>query len=163
MIYGDGEDEFAGFNFCRFTIRIENDDESPDTRGQLKIIQEKLDSLHQASKPSSTDEYSQATVKSLLETLTKEHSTNLEKMNKVVDNSATVCNKTTKKVNKLISDATTFMNNFQTSFELNTTKATKQYLILAPLLKLKGKNFKKFIVALKIMLLKVVDYLVGNI
>ncbi|CAI9266753.1 unnamed protein product [Lactuca saligna] len=38
----------------------------------------------------SDDEYSQAIIKSHLETPTKEHSANLEKMNKTVDASATV-------------------------------------------------------------------------
>ncbi|CAI9260277.1 unnamed protein product [Lactuca saligna] len=62
-----------------------SDDEAPVTREQLKAVNEKLDSFLQSSKASSTGYYSQATIKSFLETLTKEHSANLEKMNKAVD------------------------------------------------------------------------------
>lgn len=78
MIYGDGEDDLLGFTFSPFTIRTESDDEAPVTKGKLKAIHEKLDSLLQASKPSSSDDYSQALIKPILETITKEHSSNLE-------------------------------------------------------------------------------------
>ncbi|CAI9301850.1 unnamed protein product [Lactuca saligna] len=64
-------------------------------------------------------------IKSLVKTLTKEHTTNIEKMNKAVNDSTDVFNKTTEKVDKLISDAIVFMNNFQTSFESNTAKANE--------------------------------------
>ncbi|CAI9295633.1 unnamed protein product [Lactuca saligna] len=87
MIVGDDED-FARFTYSLFNIRTKSDDEAPITRGKINAIDEKLDSLLHVSKASSTDDYSQATIKSLLETLMKEHSTNLEKMNKVVDASA---------------------------------------------------------------------------
>ncbi|CAI9266615.1 unnamed protein product [Lactuca saligna] len=135
MIYGDGEDEFTRFTFSPFTIRTKSDDEAPVMKGKLKSIHEKLDSLLKASNPSSTDYYSQASFKSIIETLTKEHSSNLENMNKVVDASATICNKMTKKGNKLISDATSFMNNFQTSFESNTTKPNESIANLGSSLK----------------------------
>lgn len=51
-------------------------------------------------------------MKPFLETLTKEHSDNLEKTNKVVDASASVCNIATEKVDKLIIDARSFMEKF---------------------------------------------------
>ncbi|CAI9280154.1 unnamed protein product [Lactuca saligna] len=92
------------YTFSPFTIRTESDDEAPVTKGQIKAIHEKLDSLLQASNPSSSDDYSQAAVKSILVTLTKEHSSNLEKMNKVVDASATIYNEMTEKVDNLVSD-----------------------------------------------------------
>ncbi|CAI9280548.1 unnamed protein product [Lactuca saligna] len=81
------------------------DEEAPVTRGQLKEIHEKLYLLLHALKASSTDDYSQATVKSLLDTLTKEHSAKLENMNNAVDASTTVCKNTTETVDKLITDA----------------------------------------------------------
>ncbi|CAI9288598.1 unnamed protein product [Lactuca saligna] len=143
MIYGDDEDDFEGFTYSLFTIRTESDDEALVMRGKLMAIHEKLDSLIQASNPSSTDEYSQATVKSLLETLTKEHSTNLEKMNKGVDDTATVCNNTTEKVDKVIFDATAFMNNFQTSFESNTAKANEAISNLGSSLKAEREKFQE--------------------
>lgn len=74
MIYGDVEDDLVGFTFSPFTIMNDNDDEAPVTKGQLKAMHEKLDSLLKASKPSSTNDYSQASFKSILETLIKEHS-----------------------------------------------------------------------------------------
>lgn len=65
---------------------------------KMKAINENIDTLLQVSKPSSSsDEYSQVSINSILETLTKEHSSNLEKMNNVVNASTSVCNETTKK------------------------------------------------------------------
>ncbi|CAI9304132.1 unnamed protein product [Lactuca saligna] len=71
-------DDFARFSNSSFNTKTESNDEAPVTRGQLKAIHTKLDSLLHASKASSTDDYSQETIKSLLETLTKEHSAKLE-------------------------------------------------------------------------------------
>ncbi|CAI9281359.1 unnamed protein product [Lactuca saligna] len=85
MIYGDGEDDLQGCTFSPVTIRSEVDDDTPVTKGQLQAIHDKLDSLLQASKPS--DDYSQASVKTILETLTKEHSSNIEKMTTAMDES----------------------------------------------------------------------------
>ena len=87
------------------------------------------------AKTSSINDYSQDTVKSILETLTKEHSTNLERMNKAVDDSTSVYNKTNKKVDKLISDAQVFMEQFQSAFESNTAKANEVISSLGSTLK----------------------------
>ncbi|CAI9294329.1 unnamed protein product [Lactuca saligna] len=103
MIYGDDDEDFAGLTYSPFNIRTESDDEAPVMGRKLKAIHKRLDLLLQASKASSNDDYSQATIKSLLETLTKEHSTNLEKMNKAVDASTSVCNNMTEKANEVIS------------------------------------------------------------
>ncbi|CAI9302446.1 unnamed protein product [Lactuca saligna] len=135
MIYGADEYDLAGFTFSPFTIRTASDDEASVTKGQLKAIHKKLDSLLQASKPSSFDEYSQTLINSILETLTKEHSSNLEKMNKAVDASASVCNETSEKVDKLSSDATSFLNNFYSSFETNTVRANEAIANLGSSLK----------------------------
>ncbi|CAI9262776.1 unnamed protein product [Lactuca saligna] len=56
-------------------------------------------------------------------------------MNKVVDASVAVCTNTTERVDKLISDAITFMNNFQISFESNTMKANEAIANLSSSLK----------------------------
>ncbi|CAI9284479.1 unnamed protein product [Lactuca saligna] len=130
-------------------LRNESDDEAPVTRGKLKAIHEKVDSLLHASKSSSTDDYSQATVKYLLETLTQEHSTNLEKMNKVINASANVCNNMTKKVDKLITDATVFMEKFQSSFESNTTKANEIISSLGSTLKTKKSKLQEVVTGIK--------------
>ncbi|CAI9263391.1 unnamed protein product [Lactuca saligna] len=124
MIFGD-DDDFAGFTCSPFNIRTKSDDEALVTRGQLKEIHEKLEFLLHATKISSIDDYSQATVKSILETLTKEYSANLEKMNKVVDASTIVCNNTTEKFDKLITDAQVFIEKFKRSFESNIAKANE--------------------------------------
>ncbi|CAI9269763.1 unnamed protein product [Lactuca saligna] len=143
MIYGGDDDDFEGFTYSPFNIQIERDDEALVTRGKLKAINEKLDSLLQASKASSSDEYSQVTMKPFLETLTKEHSANLEKTNKVVDASASVCNTTTEKVDKLIIDARSFMEKFQRSFESNTANSIEVIFGLGSTLKTKKAKLEE--------------------
>ncbi|CAI9291697.1 unnamed protein product [Lactuca saligna] len=123
-VSGD-DDDFAGFTYNPFNNRTESDDEDPVTQGKLKAINDRLDSLLQSSKASSTEDYSQATIKSFLETLMNEHSANLEKTNKAVNSSASVCIQTTEKVDKLITDTCEFMEKFQSSLESNTTKANE--------------------------------------
>lgn len=65
----------------------------------------------------------------------KEHSSNAEKMNKAVDDSAKACKTTTEKVDKIISDTTTFLENFQITFNLNTTAANESIKSLGSLFK----------------------------
>ncbi|CAI9285238.1 unnamed protein product [Lactuca saligna] len=125
MIYCGDDDDFAGFTYNSFIIKTESDDEALVTRGKLKAIHENLDLLLQSSKASSGEDYSQETGKSFLETLTKEQSANLEKMNKVVDDFASVCNNMNEKVDKIITDAQSFTEKFQSSFESNTVKANE--------------------------------------
>ncbi|CAI9298615.1 unnamed protein product [Lactuca saligna] len=67
----------------------------------------------------------------------------LEKINKVVGSSATVCNNTSKKVDKLISDATNFMNKFQNSFESNTVKANEAISNLDSSFKVEREKFQE--------------------
>ncbi|CAI9282553.1 unnamed protein product [Lactuca saligna] len=135
MIYGADDDEFIEFTYSPFNIRTESDDEAPVTRVQLKAINEKLDLLLQSSKASSSEDYLQPTIKYFFETLTKEHSAKLEKTNKVVDASASVCNDTTEKVDKLITNPRLFMEKFQSSFECNTIKANEVISSLGSTLK----------------------------
>lgn len=92
---------------------------------QFKVLREKQDSLLESSKTSSSLDYSIAAHKALLQTMMKDHATNLEQVKKVVADSSTVCKDTTEKVDKLVSNVQTFMGNFQTSFEANTAKANK--------------------------------------
>lgn len=148
MIFGN-DDNFVGFTYSSFNIKTESDEEAPITKGKLKAIHEKLDSLLHATKTSSTDDYSQATVKSILETLTKEHTANLEKMNKAVDASSTVCNKTTEKEDKVIIDAQVFMEQFQSSFKSNTAKANKFISSLDSTLKTKNAKLQEVRTGLK--------------
>ena len=64
-------------------------------------------------------------------------------MNKAVDASVTICNETTENVDNLISNATSFMNNFQTSFESNTTKANEVIANLDSSLKVARAKLQK--------------------
>ncbi|CAI9270985.1 unnamed protein product [Lactuca saligna] len=65
----------------------------------------------------------------------KEHSTNIDKMNKAVDDSASICNNTAEKVDKLITNSMSFMEKIQSSFESNTAKANKVISSLGSTLK----------------------------
>ncbi|CAI9299727.1 unnamed protein product [Lactuca saligna] len=107
----------SGFTVSYYTLPI-----STIRQGQLKSIKKKLDSLLESTKASYSDSYSQEAVKALIKTTLKEHATNLEKENKAVEYSAVTCKEATKKVDKLISDARSFMRTFQSSNEINTTK-----------------------------------------
>lgn len=149
MIHGDDVVDFTGFTYSLFNIRIENDYEAPITRGKLTAIYKKLDSLLHTSKAASTDDYSQATVKSLLENLTKDHSTNIEKMNKAVDDSVSVCNNTTENVDKIITNAMLFMEKIQRSFESNTAKANELISSLGSTLKTEKAKLQEFRSSLK--------------
>lgn len=97
----------------------------------------KIDQLLLASKTSSSEAYSKATVESLFERIMKEHSANAEKITKAVVDSAEVCKITTEKVDKQIFETTTFMENFRTTFDSNTTKANESLQSLGSLFKLR--------------------------
>ncbi|CAI9281328.1 unnamed protein product [Lactuca saligna] len=70
-------------------------------------------------------------------------------MNKVVDASGSVCNSTTKKVNKLITDARVFMEKFQSSFESNTAKANEVISSLGSTLKIEKVKLQEVHTGLK--------------
>ncbi|CAI9278655.1 unnamed protein product [Lactuca saligna] len=90
------------------------------TTKQFKTRNSKLDYLLESNKASSNNKYSQASIKSFLETLTKEHAANLTLTNKAVADSEKTCKDTTGKVDKLLSDIKNFMVDFCTSSECNT-------------------------------------------
>lgn len=138
--FGGEEKEFEVFHFSPFSAQADNEYDAPITQGQLKAIKKKLDSLLESTKASSSDSYSQEAIKALIKTTLKEHAANLEKANKVVENSAVTCKEATKKVDKLNSDARSFMRTFQGSNETNTTKAN----ISVPHLRLRWKLLLMF-------------------
>ncbi|CAI9269315.1 unnamed protein product [Lactuca saligna] len=138
MIFGDEEEEdLGGFTYSPFQITTESEDETLVTKGQLKSLHDNIDQLLLSTKASSSESYSKAAVNSLFGTLTKEHSDNIEKMNKSVDASAEVWKTMTEKVDKLTSDTTFFMENFQSSFDSNTPKANEALSGLGSLFKAK--------------------------
>ncbi|XP_023762192.1 cell wall protein DAN4-like [Lactuca sativa] len=124
-VFGYDVDDFEAFTYIPFTIQDDSNDDAPITKGQLKALNEKMDSLLESTKASSHSDYSQEAVKAFFETLTKEHFANLDKTNQAIENSASVCKETTEKVDKLLSDVKTFMVDYQTSLESNTTKANQ--------------------------------------
>lgn len=75
----------------------------------------KLDSILASSTVSSIKSYSEATVKGMLDTLVKEHATNLKKANEVVENSTQSYLQATKKVDKLVSKTKSVSNRDQHS------------------------------------------------
>ncbi|CAI9262089.1 unnamed protein product [Lactuca saligna] len=75
-----------------------------------------LDLLINSSTVSSSVAYSQAVVKAMLDTLTKEHTESLVKENKTVEDSTTSYHIATEKFEKLVSETQSFMSLFQNSF-----------------------------------------------
>ncbi|CAI9293817.1 unnamed protein product [Lactuca saligna] len=61
----------------------------------------------------------------MFERITKEHAENAAKMNKAMSNFAEVCKTTTKKVDKLISEATAFMETYRTTYNNNTASVNE--------------------------------------
>lgn len=62
-------------------------------------------------------------------------------MNQVVEESTSVCNKMTEKVDKLIYDAQVFMEKFQNSFESTSARANEVIFGLCSSLKTKRAKF----------------------
>ncbi|CAI9263693.1 unnamed protein product [Lactuca saligna] len=83
MIVGDtgDDDDLGGFTYSPFQIRTESEYEASVSKGKLKSIHEKLDQLLLASKASSTEAYSKATVE-LLTT----YNNNISSMNEALQN-----------------------------------------------------------------------------
>ncbi|CAI9279857.1 unnamed protein product [Lactuca saligna] len=104
-IYGEDEEDIGSFTYSPFNIRIKSDDQAPVTRGQFNAFFLKFESLMKSTKTTTCGNYSQEIVKAFFETLTKEHSTNLDKTNQAIDPSAFVCKETIEKVDNLITDA----------------------------------------------------------
>ncbi|CAI9297972.1 unnamed protein product [Lactuca saligna] len=82
MVSGDDDDTdeaLVGFTYSPFQIRIESEDEPSATKEQLNSLHEKIYQMLLASKASSFDDYSKATVESLFKRIMKEHAANAEK------------------------------------------------------------------------------------
>ncbi|CAH1412876.1 unnamed protein product [Lactuca virosa] len=79
----------------------------------------------------------------------KEHSATVATSNKVVADSVEVCKFTTEKVDKLIEESTTFMENFQTTFNSNTTSANEALKSLVFLFKTEKTKLQEIRTGLK--------------
>ncbi|CAI9264897.1 unnamed protein product [Lactuca saligna] len=121
---GDGLD-FDTFHYSLFSILDDSDDDAPLTQRHLKELNTKLDTLLASATASTSDAYSEATVKSMLDTFSKEHATNLEKENKAVEDSTLLNQQVTEKVVKLIFETKVFMTDLNTTAEGNIMKANE--------------------------------------
>ncbi|CAI9271301.1 unnamed protein product [Lactuca saligna] len=73
----------------------------------------------------------------------KEHATNAAKMNATVSESVAVCKSTTKKVDKIIFERTTFMENYRTTYNNNTASMNEALQNLGSMLKNEKINLEK--------------------
>lgn len=119
----DGLD-FDTFDYSPFSIQEDIDDDAPLAQRHLKELNTKLDSLLASAAASSSNSYSEATIKNLFNSLVKEHAANLDKAHKVVDDSNLLNQQTTEKVDKLISQTEVFITDLNTA-EGNTFKANE--------------------------------------
>ena len=90
-MFGDDQDDLEDLHYSPFNVQQSSNNDAPMTTRQFKILQQKLDSLIESSKSTSNSDYSIATHTALLETMTKEHAMNLEKENKSIEDSSTIC------------------------------------------------------------------------
>ncbi|CAI9282766.1 unnamed protein product [Lactuca saligna] len=100
-----------------------------------------IDQLLLTSKASTSDAYSKTIVESILERVTKEHSTNVSTLSKAVSDSTDVLKLTTEKVNKLIADTMQFMEDYKTTYNSNTVAANKAIQNIGILFQTKNLNF----------------------
>ncbi|CAI9296982.1 unnamed protein product [Lactuca saligna] len=118
-------------------------------KGQLKSLHEKIDQLLLASKASSFEAYSITTIKSFSERIMKEHAENDAKLNREVSESADVCKSTTEKVDKLIFETNTFMENYRTTYNNNTTSVNEALQNLGAMLKTEKITLEKICIGLQ--------------
>ncbi|CAH1453453.1 unnamed protein product [Lactuca virosa] len=73
----------------------------------------------------------------------KQHSATVATSNKAVADSAEVCKSTTERVDNLIEETTAFMENFQPTFNTNTTSANEALKSLGSLFKTEKTNLQE--------------------
>ncbi|CAI9303284.1 unnamed protein product [Lactuca saligna] len=114
MNFGD-DDNFAGFTYSPFNIKIESDDKAPIMRGKLKEIHKKLDSFLHATKKSSTDDYSKENFQSSLES-------NTVKANEVISSLGSTLKTEKAKLQDVSFGLKSNHDEFQSSISLKITK-----------------------------------------
>ncbi|CAH1416310.1 unnamed protein product [Lactuca virosa] len=118
IIFGDDDDhhhdDLGGFTYSPFQIRTESENEATVTKGFLKSLHEKI-----------------------------ENAENAAKMNREISESADICKSTTKKVDKLISETTTSMENYRTTYNNNTASANEALQNLGVMFKIEKTNLEK--------------------
>ncbi|CAI9278325.1 unnamed protein product [Lactuca saligna] len=116
---------------------------------ELKYLHEKINQLLLESKASTSEAYSKTTVESILERVTKEHSTNVSSLSKVVSDSTDVCKPTTEKVDKISANTMEFMEDYKTTYNSNTVAANKAIQNVGLLFQTEKSNFVELHKALK--------------
>ncbi|CAI9270545.1 unnamed protein product [Lactuca saligna] len=150
MIFGDdNDDDLGGFTYSAFQIRTAREDEATVIQGLLMSLHEKLDNLFLASKDSFSEAYSKAVVENMFERITKDHTDNVEKMNKAVTASAIVCKTAAEKVDKLIFDTTVFNEAYQTTYNNNTIFVNASLQNLGTIFKAEKDNWQNLYTGLQ--------------
>ncbi|CAI9268787.1 unnamed protein product [Lactuca saligna] len=90
---------------------------APITQKDLNALNVKLDIILTSSTASSSQAYFDAAVKGMINTLVKEHASNLDKANKAVEDSSQSCLQVTEKVDKLISNTKAFITESDKCFK----------------------------------------------
>ncbi|CAI9303713.1 unnamed protein product [Lactuca saligna] len=97
-------------------------------KGELQSLHEKIDQLLLASKVSTSEAYSKVVIESILDRVTKEHSTNVSTLSKAVSDSTDACKEITEKVDKLIADTIAFMEDYKNTYNANIVTYEQGYL-----------------------------------
>lgn len=142
MIFGDDDDndDLGGFTYIPFQIQFKSEDEATITKGKLQSLHENINQLLLTSNVSSSEAYSKAAVESLFERITKEHTSIAMNTNKVVTDYAVVCKTMTEKIDKLVSDTTAFMEEYQSTYNNNTVSANATLQNLGSMFKAEKDN-----------------------
>ncbi|CAI9259868.1 unnamed protein product [Lactuca saligna] len=122
--------DFDTFHYSPFSIQEDSDDDAPLAQKDLKALNVKLDTLIVSSTASSSHAYSEEAIKTFLNTLVKEQTANLDKVNKAFENFTCFFLQATKKVDKLIYKMKTFMIEINTTVESNASKAYDAIVLL---------------------------------
>ncbi|CAI9291295.1 unnamed protein product [Lactuca saligna] len=124
-VFGGDKDDFQDVTFNPFHVQEESNDDAAATKGKFKSLIDKLDTLLESSKTSSSSQYSFDSVNALIKTFTKEHASTIQAFTKAVENCHRVVREMAEKVEKLLANATKFMEEFCSSSENNTATANK--------------------------------------
>ncbi|CAI9297638.1 unnamed protein product [Lactuca saligna] len=104
-----------------YRIQSDDNDDAPVTKRHLKDLNDKLDTLIDSSSTFSSA-YSEATVKSILETVLQRHESSIQNAKDDVDASTMSSKKVVDAVKSLVHDARIFLESLQGASETNSNK-----------------------------------------
>lgn len=135
--------DFDSFHYSPFSIQEDSDDDTPLTQRHLKDLYAKLDSLLASSTTSSTEAYSKVAIKSMLDTLVKEHAMNFILENKAVESSILSIQQAIEKGDKLISDTKIFILEVNTAAKANVVKENEAISKLSTSLRIEREKLEQ--------------------